>query len=168
MSDPQGLQRQVTTPGGRAVRAEQLSGIATTGDQPLAIKGPAGRPQLVGPQWPLMIQDGNGSQVPDASFMISYANHEEKGSDVNEASHLLLDVLAGTVDGAMAISNDSDLRFPLQEARARIPSRRGVTVVGLKALAGRHRVRHAYINPPTQGHTRAHVTTRSRRGRREP
>jgi hypothetical protein len=30
---------------------------------------------------------------------------------VNLASHLLVDVLTGTVDAAVAISNDSDLRF---------------------------------------------------------
>ena len=30
-----------------------------------------------------------------AVFMVSYANREEKGSDVNVAAHLLLDVLAG-------------------------------------------------------------------------
>jgi hypothetical protein len=95
--------------------------VARVKSAPLAVKGPGGRPQLVGPQWPVVIQDGHGSQVPNASFMVSYANREEKGSDVNVASHLLLDVLAGTVDGALVVSNDSDLRFPLQEARARIP-----------------------------------------------
>lgn len=95
--------------------------VARVKSAPLAIKGPGGRPQLVAPQWPVMVQDGQNGQVPNASFMVSYANREEKGSDVNVASHLLLDVLAGTVEGALVISNDSDLRFPPQEARARVP-----------------------------------------------
>jgi hypothetical protein len=92
--------------------------VARVKSAPLAIRGAGGRPQLVAPQWPVMIQDGNGGQVRNASFMVSYANREEKGSDVNVASHLLLDVLAGTVDGALVISNDSDLRFPAGSPRA--------------------------------------------------
>ncbi|HEX3608634.1 MAG TPA: hypothetical protein VHU14_03010 [Solirubrobacterales bacterium] len=53
--------------------------------------------------------------------MVSYAYREEKGSDVNVASHLLLDVLQGGIDAAIVISNDSDLRFPIQEVRNRVP-----------------------------------------------
>lgn len=53
--------------------------------------------------------------------MVSYASREEKGSDVILAAHLLLDVLGGTVDGAVVISNDSDLRFPVEQARRHIP-----------------------------------------------
>jgi hypothetical protein len=55
------------------------------------------------------------------AFMVSYANREEKGSDVNVAAHLLLDVLGGAVDGALVISNDSDLRLPVQQARLHVP-----------------------------------------------
>lgn len=57
---------------------------------PLATKDPRGRPQLVSPAWPVMIQDGGGAPVTGAVFMVSYANREEKGSDVNVAAHLLL------------------------------------------------------------------------------
>jgi hypothetical protein len=48
---------------------------------PLAVKAASrsGGPQLVHPQWPVMVQDANGNPVPDATFMISYANREEKG-----------------------------------------------------------------------------------------
>lgn len=88
---------------------------------PLAVKDPHGRPRLVGPDWPVMVQDGRGRPVSEAIFMVSYANREEKGSDVNVAAHLLLDVLGGLVDGAMVISNDSDLRFPVEQARQRVP-----------------------------------------------
>jgi hypothetical protein len=46
---------------------------------------------------------------------------EEKGSNVNVASHLLIDVLTAQIEAAVVFSNDSDLRFPLEQARARIP-----------------------------------------------
>lgn len=46
---------------------------------------------------------------------------DEKGSDVNAASHLLLDVLQGTVDAAVVISNDSDLALPIREAHLSVP-----------------------------------------------
>ena len=95
--------------------------VARVKTAPLAVKDPQGRPKLVGPQWPVMIQDGHGGPVRGAVFMVSYANREEKGSDVNVAAHLLLDVLGGAIDGALVISNDSDLRFPVQQARLHIP-----------------------------------------------
>jgi hypothetical protein len=64
-----------------------------------------------------MIQDGGGAPVTGTVFMVSYANREEKGSDVNVAAHLLLDVLGGAVDGALVISNDSDLRTVIPSGR---------------------------------------------------
>lgn len=67
-----------------------------------------------------MIQD-SGSPVPNAAFIVSYARREEKGSDVNVASHLLLDILGNLVDAGIVISNDSDLSFPAQQARFRVP-----------------------------------------------
>jgi len=45
----------------------------------------------------------NGTPVPDATFMASVATYEEKGSDVNVASHLLIDVLASGFDAAVVI-----------------------------------------------------------------
>ncbi|WP_282944930.1 hypothetical protein [Cellulomonas endometrii] len=74
---------------------------------PLAVEGRRGRPELTRPQWPLMVRDGTGTPVPDAVFMASIARREEKGSDVNVASHLLIDVLSGAVDAAVVVSNDS-------------------------------------------------------------
>jgi uncharacterized LabA/DUF88 family protein len=88
---------------------------------PLAVKGPNDRPRLVAPAWPVKIQDGIGAQVRDARFMVSVAHREEKGSDVNVASHLLLDVLRGQIDAALVISNDSDLQFPVKQARECVP-----------------------------------------------
>jgi hypothetical protein len=82
----------------------------------------------------VMVQDGRGEPVSEAVFMVSYANREEKGSDVNVAAHLLLDVLGGGVDGALVISNDSDLRFPVEQARRHVPV--GVVNPSRNYLAG--------------------------------
>ncbi|MCP3799232.1 NYN domain-containing protein [Allokutzneria sp. A3M-2-11 16] len=54
-------------------------------------------------------------------LLASIQTFEEKGSDVNVASHLLIDVLAGQIDAAMVFSNDSDLSLSLVEARLRVP-----------------------------------------------
>ena len=95
--------------------------VARVKTAPLAVKGPQGRPELVVPGWPVMVQDGHGGPVDAAVFMVSYASREEKGSDVNLAAHLLLDVLRGAVDGVLVISNDSDLRLPVEQARLHVP-----------------------------------------------
>lgn len=71
--------------------------------------------------WPVMVQDASDSDVPDARFMVSYLHLEEKGSDVNLATHLLVDVLSGSVDAAVVVSNDSDLALPVRTARERVP-----------------------------------------------
>lgn len=113
------------------LRALDRSGSATTisygnyvsrvATAPLATKGKGDKPVITRPQWPLMVQDAQGRDVPDARFMVSVARREEKGSDVNVASHLLIDVLTGAVDAAVVISNDSDLAFPISYARQHVP-----------------------------------------------
>jgi hypothetical protein len=88
---------------------------------PLAVAGTRGRPELVRADWPVRVRDGTGEDVPDATLMASVARREEKGSDVNVASHLLIDVLEDRIDAAVVISNDSDLEFPIRFCRDRIP-----------------------------------------------
>ena len=88
---------------------------------PLALKGPNGRPSVATSAWPVMVQDSNGNNVEDARFMVSYWHNEEKGSDVNVASHLLIDLFAGSIDAAIVVSNDSDLKLPIAHARTLIP-----------------------------------------------
>lgn len=95
-----------------------VSRVATA---PLATKGPHGRPVIARPRWPVMVKGDDGAEVQDAVFMASVARREEKGSDVNVASHLLIDVLSRSVDAAVVISNDSDLAFPVQHARTLVP-----------------------------------------------
>lgn len=77
--------------------------------------------KVVTSDWPVVVRDSSGQPVRDAQFMVKYLHFEEKGSDVNVASHLLLDVLTGAVDAAVVVSNDSDLAFPLRTARGRVP-----------------------------------------------
>ena len=88
---------------------------------PLATPDRNGRPVLVHPGGPVMVKDAVGQDDPDAVFMVSVARREEKGSDVNVAAHLLLDVLERRVDAAVMISNDSDLQFRVKTARDRVP-----------------------------------------------
>ncbi len=87
--------------------------------RPLATEGRRGRPIPVVPAWPITVQR-HGAPLPDATFMASVSTWEKKGSDVNVASHLLLDILTGTIDAAVVISNDSDLRLPVREAWRRV------------------------------------------------
>lgn len=54
-------------------------------------------------------------------LLVSHQKQEEKGTDVNVASHLLIDVLEGAVDAAVVVTNDSDLEFAIKHARTRVP-----------------------------------------------
>jgi len=93
------------------------------------------KPTIVRPGWPLMLKDaGTESDIPNAKFMVSYLHNEEKGSDVNLATHLMLDVLQRAVDAAVVVSNDSDLKLPVREARLRLPV--GIVNPGPSQIAG--------------------------------
>jgi uncharacterized LabA/DUF88 family protein len=90
--------------------------------RPLASQPPgAARPQVVNPAIPVRVQDEAGKHLPSAIFMASVSHREEKGSDVNLATHILLDVLGGTVDAVVVVTNDSDLKLPLSKVRHRVP-----------------------------------------------
>lgn len=95
-----------------------VSRVATA---PLATRDRKGRPVLTRPTWPITVQSERGEPQPNSRFMASIARREEKGSDVNVAAHLLVDVLEGRVDAVVVISNDSDLALPIRQARARVP-----------------------------------------------
>lgn len=104
---------------------------------PLAERDRRGRPQIARSRWPVRVRGAQGNDLPDATFMVSYLDREEKGTDVNLATHLLVDVLCQRVDAAIVISNDSDLALPLRVARATVPV--GVANPGRAPLAGRLR-----------------------------
>lgn len=102
---------------------------------PLAEEDPAsGRPVVIQSRWPVMIQDSTGVDVKAARFIVQYLRREEKGSDVNLATHLLLDALEARVDAAVVISNDSDLRLPIQQVKTRLPV--GIVNPGQRRMAG--------------------------------
>lgn len=65
---------------------------------------------------------------------VTHERNEEKRSDVNLASHLMIDLLMESIDGAIIVSNDADLSFPIKFARTRIPvgviNPRGTQTVG--------------------------------------
>ncbi|MFF0266072.1 NYN domain-containing protein [Kribbella sp. NPDC004536] len=96
--------------------------VARVKQAPLAVKDANDRPVVYTSQWPIMVQSSLGAAVRNAVFMVSYLHNEEKGSDVNVATHLLVDVLEKNVDAAIVISNDSDLKLPLKQAWARVPT----------------------------------------------
>ena len=108
--------------------------ISQVRKSPLAIEGSDGKPVVTTSRWPVMIRDSSWGDVPNAMFIVSHQRSEEKGTDVNVASRLLLDVLGEQVDAAIVISNDSDLRLPIQESRLRVPV--GTVNPGQGRLAG--------------------------------
>jgi NYN domain len=107
---------------------------------PLAERDARGRPRLARTRWPVMARDAVGVDMPGATFMVSYLDREEKGTDVNLATHLLVDVLDANVDAVIVISNDSDLALPLRVARGNVPV--GLLNPGAGPLAGRLRGHH--------------------------
>jgi uncharacterized LabA/DUF88 family protein len=52
--------------------------------------------------------------VPGQKPFVQVIKTEEKGSDVNLATHLLVDAFKGALDCAVIVSGDSDLRTPIQ------------------------------------------------------
>jgi uncharacterized LabA/DUF88 family protein len=100
---------------------EYGSYVSRVKQAPMATADTKGRPVLTRSAQPVLVKDAEDRPVRDAVFMVSHARREEKGSDVNVAAHLLLDVLQSDIDAAIVISNDSDLRLPLIEARKRVP-----------------------------------------------
>jgi uncharacterized LabA/DUF88 family protein len=57
---------------------------------------------------------------PGGSRMAEVWKTEEKGSDVNLATYLLLDGFDGDYESAVIVSNDSDLLLPVQVVRHRL------------------------------------------------
>lgn len=53
--------------------------------------------------------------------MASVARREEKGSDVDVAAHLLLPFSVRRLTQAIIVSNDSDLKLPIEISRQHVP-----------------------------------------------
>ena len=57
---------------------------------------------------------------------VEIVDTEEKGSDVNLATYLLVDGFEDDYEMAVVVSNDSDLQFPISMARTRLGKQIGV------------------------------------------
>ena len=57
---------------------------------------------------------------------VEILNAEEKGSDVNLASYLLMDGFENDYEMAVVISNDSDLKLPIRMTRTKLGKQIGV------------------------------------------
>lgn len=57
---------------------------------------------------------------------VTVVKTEEKGSDVNIATHLLMDAYENQFDVAVLITNDSDLLMPVQVVRRKLGKRVGI------------------------------------------
>ncbi|MDE2843204.1 MAG: NYN domain-containing protein [Chloroflexota bacterium] len=69
---------------------------------------------------PLAIPPSSGSR------MVNVLKTEEKGSDVNIASYLLVDAFNGDCEQAIIVSNDSDLKTPIEMVQTLFGTRVGV------------------------------------------
>lgn len=107
--------------GGHVDHVEYGHYVSRIKHSPLAIKGENGKPEIFHPKWPVTVQDAQGNRVDDATLMVSYFHNEEKGSDVNVATHLLKDAYEKTIDAAVLFSNDSDLQLPISVVRGLMP-----------------------------------------------
>ena len=58
--------------------------------------------------------------VPGYPRIVEVWNTEEKGTDVNLASYLLMDGVEGDYEQALVISNDSDLALPIGMVREKL------------------------------------------------
>lgn len=106
LGDPQQPQRQETYL--RALRTLPLVSIHYGHFLTHVVRMPLTRPSRFGPKTAEVIKT------------------EEKGSDVNLASHLLLDAFRGSCDTAVVMSNDSDLRVPIRIAEQELGLRVGI------------------------------------------
>lgn len=73
---------------------------------------------------PLARPPGTGSRT------VEVLRTEEKGSDVNLATYLLLDGFKGDYEAAVVLSNDSDLREPIRAVRRELDIPVGVMIPG--------------------------------------
>jgi hypothetical protein len=112
--------------------------VARAKKEPLATKAKGKQLELVRPArgltWdPALPLTSATDSLGQPMLLASVRRREEKGSNVNVATHLLLDVLEQAVDAAIIISNDSDLALRVKLMRERVPV--GVVNPGTKQIA---------------------------------
>ena len=95
--------------------------------------------------------------LADGTGLVEVLRTDEKGSDVNLASHLLLDACAGDFDKALIVSNDSDLEFPVRAVRDRFG-----LIIGVSCPVARPGRRPARLLVHAASFT-AHITRKRRK-----
>ena len=73
--------------------------------------------------------------IPGLPRTVEIWNTEEKGTDVNLASHLLMDGVDGDYEQAVVISNDADLALPINMVRDRLKLPIGIVNPNLDSKA---------------------------------
>ena len=96
---------------------EYGSYVSRVKQAPMATPDAKGRPILTRSAPPILIKDAADAPVRDAIFMVSHARREEKGSDVNLATYLLIDAFRDDAEAFVVVSNDSDLTEPIRIVR---------------------------------------------------
>jgi len=94
--------------------------VSRISDFPLA-RWAKKRPEVIRPTWPIRVKTNDGKYLDEAWFLARVMRAEEKGTDVNVASHLLIDYFTKRIDAAVVISNDSDLESAVRYVRGNIP-----------------------------------------------
>lgn len=128
--------------GGTVDKIELGKFIARVKTSPLATRTAKGRPRITTSTWPIMVKNAGRADVPNARFVASHLHREEKGSDVNVATHLLIDIFEQAIDCAIVVSNDSDLALPIDVARNKVPV--GIINPGKQQTAGDLSCDHDY------------------------
>lgn len=64
--------------------------------------------------------------IPQGPRFVEVISTEEKGSDVNLATNLLVDAFRGNFDTAVVISNDSDFTLPIELVRSNLGKQVGI------------------------------------------
>jgi len=83
--------------------------------------------------------------LPNGQRTVEVIFTEEKGSDVNLASHLLFDAFTDAYDCAIVVSADSDLATPIEMAKNRLGKTIGVQVPQLLGKKGKQPRRSARL-----------------------
>lgn len=110
------LIKSVTAPGALSRRSVYLRALAT-------VSG------LVIHEGRMAIRTKRGAVLPKSmpAQIATIEVFEEKRTDVNIASHLLMDAFGGQYDTAVLVSNDSDLTTPIEMA-VNLPGKRVIVV----------------------------------------
>jgi hypothetical protein len=81
--------------------------------------------------------------APGERLKRTVKTYEEKGTDVNIAALLLKDGFEGRFESAVVISNDGDLKMPIEIVRADL----GLPVTVVNPVLKRHKKRSAALSP---------------------